>query len=462
MNVMSAVPMDAVVGPAPVGAVPPAPKSSVTPAETPAVVLSFLDIMGTLLGNNAPADSLLPPNASSEEESEAASTSTDDANAPSDMLLAMQAAAMPVPQIKESPTSPFVSRLSTSTTFVDTRSSNGAVVRLNITGDGLTRRNAAVTSPLPTERTSVFEFLPDTSAVTGPSQASPDAINQNVPMDAAAQGVALDDLALNGMASNDIVPNDAVSHETLAKDLAVVDGDLLASTAETSGKSPVAPAAGTMLGGEDAPTSQQAGQIAQHIDVVYAESRKAGPRSSKRIEGEATTGYQESMLAPIATRTFDTGPTMSTAEPAPASVVDHPPEAPAAPFSHVTVRLSDEAGGGQVVISLRGGVLRARIVAPDETATRAIERGLGELQGALVRHGFEESHVTVETRVPAESVVVASSVNETLTASKEARQQETSSRDRRENQRPYDDPRSGSRQESNGRSHQRARQERER
>jgi flagellar hook-length control protein FliK len=132
------------------------------------------------------------------------------------------------------------------------------------------------------------------------------------------------------------------------------------------------------------------------------------------------------------------------------------------PSDRVTVHLPEEAGGGRIQIAVRGDVVHARIVSPDEATTRQLETGLGELRGALAKQGFQEAHVQVDPRGPADGAWITAAAAESG-ATGDSRQQETQTPERHERDRHQDGPRSEQRQQhQQGRSQQRARKERER
>ena len=143
----------------------------------------------------------------------------------------------------------------------------------------------------------------------------------------------------------------------------------------------------------------------------------------------------------------------------------HADDAPANPgtMDRVTLHLPDDAGGGRIQIAVRGDVVHARIVSPDEAGTMQMQSGLDELRGALTRQGFQETHVRVETRpvsdagwMPANAAREAAGAGDSRPHDSE--RQERQARDQRQPEEAADQRR----QQADGRSHQRSRRERER
>jgi len=176
---------------------------------------------------------------------------------------------------------------------------------------------------------------------------------------------------------------------------------------------------------------------------------------------------------PESTPGSNVGPSLTPA--APAFTGESAPAAQAAPVRHdpapsatptidrVTVHLPAEAGGGRVQIAVRGDVVHARLVAGDATAGRELERGLDELRGALLKHGFQEARVRVEVAGHAENAVgaTAPAAGRESSAQADGRQPEQQSPDRRHRERPHEDPRPDPREQQRDRPQQRARRERE-
>ncbi len=55
---------------------------------------------------------------------------------------------------------------------------------------------------------------------------------------------------------------------------------------------------------------------------------------------------------------------------------------------------------GRVRLTMRAGVLQTTIVSPNSETVRSLGTGIGELRGALARHGFADSQITVREARP--------------------------------------------------------------
>ncbi|HEU4587366.1 MAG TPA: hypothetical protein VFS11_01860 [Gemmatimonadales bacterium] len=95
----------------------------------------------------------------------------------------------------------------------------------------------------------------------------------------------------------------------------------------------------------------------------------------------------------------------SGAAPEPASaprIADESAQPACLPMDRITLQLPDDVGGARIHVAVRAGSVAARIVTPDAGLGRRLEAGLGELQAALARRGFDE----VKLAVPASRAAV--------------------------------------------------------
>jgi nicotinate-nucleotide--dimethylbenzimidazole phosphoribosyltransferase len=142
-----------------------------------------------------------------------------------------------------------------------------------------------------------------------------------------------------------------------------------------------------------------------------------------------------------------------------------PPPTPHAPADRITLQLPDDAGGGRIHVSVRAGSVAARIVTPDPTLGRQLAAGLGELQGALARQGFDEVKLAVpapRAAVPAGAEAAAMMPVASTGAGDPGDAQQRGSGDAGRRPSPEDRSTPYGGREQQGRHQQRSRRERER
>lgn len=159
----------------------------------------------------------------------------------------------------------------------------------------------------------------------------------------------------------------------------------------------------------DTDSHARATVLEQSVSPVSA----GGPRTDRENSNHAGAERRPAMAAEL------TGAVLAHGGPTPPSsfaaeiasgaarasaprIVDESAQPARLPMDRITLQLPDDVGGARIHVAVRAGSVAARIVTPDAGLGRRLEAGLGELQDALARRGFDE----VKLAVPASRAAV--------------------------------------------------------